>query len=489
MEKLLNINSNSIKVSNYKWILLGLGAILLGFTGMRWNIPIFAWVALVPFLRYIRLDYSFWVLLVSLIFIQTISTFRIVSEPFHAFIALSSGIQGGIVFSLLLWIQNWIRKKTNDSYWNVFCFAFLFAIMEWLGGISSEFGVWGMMANSQLSNLVLLQSASILGATGLSFIIYWSNVLIERTWFELETTQSLSKHLKYHLILFMGVLVGLYMYGAIRLTLPIQGETLKFATVTSQKDIQSFWNHPLENQANTDLVISRTIQAAKEGAKVVVWNEGGVLVQKNDENSFLQRIQILASEQKIEIIAAIVIPLKPGEFFMENKIHWISNTGEIRQTYFKQFIPPGEPISKVDSDVKVFDTPFGKLSAAICYDFDSLSLTKTHSDLGTGVTLIAASDWKGIDPFHTQMAILRGIENGTTIVRSTRGALSGIFDAYGRTRGSLEYYERNDGVLVASAPTKPIETIYRKYGNWIVGLGFLFLITFGIRSFLLRSGC
>ena len=172
---------------------------------------------------------------------------------------------------------------------------------------------------------------------------------------------------------------------------------------------------------------------------------------------------------------------------MENKIHWISNEGEIRQTYFKQFIPPGEPIAKIDSEIKVFETQFGKASTAICYDFDSLSLTKTHAELGAGVVLISASDWKGIDPFHTQMAVLRGIENGTTIVRSTRGAQSGIYDSYGRTKGSLEYFERNDGVLVASAPTLPVETIYRKYGNWLVGLGFLFFISFGIWFFLLKT--
>lgn len=487
VETILNIKSNQIKGSKNKWVLLALGAVLLGFTGMRWNVPIFAWVALVPFLRYTRLNYSFWLLLISLILIQTVSTFRIVSAPFHAFIALSSGIQGGIVFSLLLWIHNWIRMKTKDSYWNLFSFAFLFTIIEWLGGISSEFGVWGMMANSQLSNLILLQSASIFGATGLSFLIYWCNVLIERTLFEFETNKTLSNSLRIHQIIYISILVSLYMFGAIRLTLPIKGESVKFATVTSHKDIQSFWNNELENKINTDLVIERTIQASKEGAKIVVWNEGGVLVQKNEEEMFLQRIRSLAKEHQVEIIAAIVVPLKSDKFFMENKIHWISNEGEIRQTYFKQFIPPGEPIAKIDSEIKVFQTQFGKASTAICYDFDSLSLTKTHAELGAGVVLISASDWKGIDPFHTQMAVLRGIENGTTIVRSTRGALSGIYDSYGRTKGSLEYFERNDGVLVASAPTLPVETIYRKYGNWLVGLGFLFFISFGIRFFFLKT--
>ncbi|TGK49284.1 acyltransferase [Leptospira kanakyensis] len=474
---------------NQKWFLLSIGGVFIGFTGMNWNIPIFVWIAMVPFLRYIRLGHSVWTLLFSLIVIQFFSTMRIVSDPFHLWIAIISGIQGGIIFTILLWIWNWLRIQFPSQISSILCFAFLFTIVEWIGGYSSGLGVWGMFANSQLNNLILLQSASLFGATGISFIIYLVSGSIEESLSDFISNSKLSKNSAYFLFACFLFIVGIYFYGAIRLTVPIEGKSIKVGTVTSKMEIQNIWNDPIQNQLNTELVLSRTKQAADEGAKVVIWNEGAVIVSRNEEESFLEKISHLAKNKQIEIIAAYVIPIKEKEFFLDNQFRWIGKDGSTRQIYFKQFIPPGEPVSIISSEIKVIDVDGIKMSAAICYDFDSLKLTQKHAELGTAISFIAASDWKGINPFHTEMAALRGIENGTAIVRSTRGALSGIYDAYGRTKGALDYYEENDGVLVASVPIVPVFTLYRQIGNWVVGLGILYFLFSGILIlvFVLKS--
>ncbi|EOQ97687.1 hydrolase, carbon-nitrogen family [Leptospira wolbachii serovar Codice str. CDC] len=470
-----------MKYFDRKWFLLSLGGFFVGFTGMNWNIPIFAWIALVPFLRYIRLGYSIRTLLIALIIIQTASTMRIVSEPFHIWIAILSGVQGGIVFTLLLWIGNQLKKRFSKQISPIFSFAFLFTITEWIGGYGSELGVWGMFANSQINNLILIQSASLFGATGISFLIYLVNGSIEQSLSEYISESKISNSSQYFLFTCFILFVGLSFYGTVRLTIPIEGKSIKVGTVTSKMEIQTIWLDPIQNQKNTGLVFERTKQAAEEGAKVVVWNEGAVMIHRKEEDSFLNKVSTLAKEKQIEIIAAYIVPLKEKEFFMENKLHWIGKDGSTRQVYFKQFIPPGEPISHNPSEIQVVTTEWGKMSAAICYDFDSLQLTKKHSELGTGITFIPASDWKGINPFHTEMAVIRGIENGSSIVRSTRGALSGVYDAYGRSKGTLDYFEDNDGVLVVSIPTSVVPTLYSRLGNWIIGLGGLyFLISFAL---------
>ncbi|MCW7493632.1 acyltransferase [Leptospira sp. 2 VSF19] len=462
-----------------KWVLLLVGGILLGFTGLNWNIPFFAWFALVPFLRYVRLGHSWWILLFALILIQTASTMRIVSEPFHIGIAVISGIQGGFVFTLLLWIWNQIRLKFSNQISPILSFAFLFTIFEWLGGYGSELGVWGMFANSQMNHLMLMQSASLFGATGISFLIFLVNGSIEQTYSELINQFKISKYTRNSLIACFLLIVVLLFYGTIRLTIPIDGKSIKVGTVTSKIEIQTMWLDPIVNQKNTEIVFQRTEQAANEGAKVIVWNEGAVLIHRNEEDLFLKRVSDLAKEKNIEIVAAYIVPLKEKEFFMDNKLHWIGKDGSTRQIYFKQFIPPGEPVSHTPSEIRVIETDWGKMSVAICYDFDSLQLTKKHSELGTGVTFIPASDWRGINPFHTEMATLRGIENGSSIVRSTRGALSGIYDAYGRPKGTLDYFEDNDGVLVASVPVNPVPTLYQILGNWMIALGGVYFLLCG----------
>ncbi|MCG6145660.1 nitrilase-related carbon-nitrogen hydrolase [Leptospira bandrabouensis] len=467
-----------MKFFNQKRYLLFMGGVFLGFTGMNWNIPFFAWFALVPFLRYVRLGHSWWILLFSLILIQTASTMRIVSEPFHIGIAFVSGIQGGIVFTILLWIWNQIRLKFSNHISPILSFAFLFTIVEWLGGNGSALGVWCMFANTQINNLILMQSASLFGATGISFLIFFVNGSFEQTLSELIFNSTISKNSRISLITCFLLFVGLLFYGAFRLTNTIEGKSIKVGTVTSKIEIQTMWLDPIANQKNTEIVFQRTKQAADEGAKVIVWNEGAVLINRKEEDYFLKKVSNLAKEIESEIIAAYIVPLKEKEFFMENKLYWIGKDGSTRQIYFKQFIPPGEPVSHTPSEIRAIETEWGKMSVAICYDFDSLQLTKKHAELRTGVTFIPASDWKGINPFHTEMATLRGIENGSSIVRSTRGALSGIYDAYGRPKGTLDYYEDNDGVLVASVPISVVPTLYQSLGNWMIALGgFYFLVS------------
>lgn len=459
-----------------QWFLLTIGGIFVGFTGMKWNIPIFGWFVFIPFLRYIRLGYSFKILITSLILFQIVSTFRIVSEPFHIWIAFLSGIQAGIVFSILLWIWNFIRNRYKNNISPILFFAFTCTILEWIGAYHSDLGVWGMLANSQIGNLVFLQSASLFGATGISFVIYLFNVSFEQLISEQIDQKQISKSTTYYFSFTIILIILLYFYGSIRLSLPIPGKQIKVATITSKMDIQTIWKNPIEKNINTQLTIEKTKVAAKQGANVVVWNEGAILISRENELEFLNSLVSIAKEENIELVAAYIIQHNKNEFYFDNKLVWFSNEGQIRQTYYKQFIVPFEPISKIHSEIKSIETNFGKMSVAICYDFDSLHVTEIHAQSGSNITLIPASDWNGINPFHTEMATIRGIENGSSIVRSTRNGLSGIYDAFGRAKGTLDYFEENDGILISSVSPLKIKTVYSQYGNWVVGIGIFYLV-------------
>ncbi|TGM34518.1 nitrilase-related carbon-nitrogen hydrolase [Leptospira biflexa] len=466
--------------SNKVYLLMS-GSVLFGFVGMNWNVPIFVWFAFVPFLRYVRLGHSYRSLLFALVVSQILSTLRIVSEPFHIWIALFSGVQAGIIFTILLWVWNYFRIRYSKLISPILLFAFLFTVVEWIGAYDSDLGVWGMMANSQIGNLILLQSVSLFGATGISFIIYLFNICFEQVLSESIDQKKVTRPTIQYSLFSALLIILLYFYGTFRLSVPIEGKQIKVATITSKYEIQTIWKDPSENEKNTQLTIDKTSLAAKEGAKVVVWNEGAVLVFEDMEQTFLNRVSSLAKENQIEIVAAYIVQKTSADFYFDNKLVWFAMDGSIRQTYFKQFLVPGEPVTQKHSEIEAFETNFGKMSVAICYDFDSLRLTETHAKLGSGMTLIPASDWKGISPFHTEMAVIRGIENGSSIVRSARSGLSGVFDAYGRTKGALDYFEENDGILVTSVGTTKLNTLYSLFGNWIIGIGILYLSISGMK--------
>jgi apolipoprotein N-acyltransferase len=79
--------------------------------------------------------------------------------------------------------------------------------------------------------------------------------------------------------------------------------------------------------------------------------------------------------------------------------------------------------------------------------------------------VLPASDWKGIDPFHSQNARVRAIEGGFSVLRPTRWATSTAFDAYGRLRGALPAFEKNERILFATVPTEHVPTLYTKIGD------------------------
>lgn len=110
----------------------------------------------------------------------------------------------------------------------------------------------------------------------------------------------------------------------------------------------------------------------------------------------------------------------------------------------------------------------------------------THARLGAGLVVVPSSDWKGIDPYHTQMASVRGIEGGFSVVRPVRWATSGAFDAFGRPRATMDYYG-GDRMFMARVPTLRIETIYSRIGNVVPILALLSLVLAGARLFSRRS--
>ena len=64
--------------------------------------------------------------------------------------------------------------------------------------------------------------------------------------------------------------------------------------------------------------------------------------------------------------------------------------------------------------------------------------------------------------------------------------MSGAFDAFGRPRATMDYYE-GDRMFIARVPTLRIETIYSRIGDVVPFLALLSLVLAGARLFSRRS--
>jgi apolipoprotein N-acyltransferase len=123
----------------------------------------------------------------------------------------------------------------------------------------------------------------------------------------------------------------------------------------------------------------------------------------------------------------------------------------------------------------------------ICYDNDFPDLIRQVGQSGVDILLLPYKDWASIKVQHAQMAALRAIENGVSLVRPTLSGLSTAVDPQGRTLAQVDSYATDAPTLVAMVPTQGMPTLYARIGDTFAYLCIAGLLWLIILAFLQRS--
>jgi apolipoprotein N-acyltransferase len=103
--------------------------------------------------------------------------------------------------------------------------------------------------------------------------------------------------------------------------------------------------------------------------------------------------------------------------------------------------------------------------------------------LRADIVLDPSNDWRAIDPWHTQMASLRAIEQGVNLVRHTSNGLSAAYDYQGRRLSAMDHYQTSDYDMVSEVPTQGVRTLYSRFGGWFAWLCLAVFLDLAIRAF------
>ncbi|MFC2107136.1 nitrilase-related carbon-nitrogen hydrolase [Bacteroidota bacterium] len=475
--------------------LLIMGIVLMLLSDMRGSAGLFAWFMPVPFLIYVTLypgvKKHLW-LLFSLLAGAILTLAKASSDPY--FVSLGFSIMSGIIigfrYYLVFLLWTYIRRWAGEII-SIIAFPALIVSFEYIQAFFSPFGDWGSLANTQVYNLPLLQTASLFGFMGISAIISWAAVLIA----SIIISGSLVKK-GIQISIFVVVLTSLYVYGDLRLDNVPKGKNILVAAIMVDNKFTGTMPNP-ENPdvlLTTDTLINKTRKAALLGASIVVWGEGSTVVSEKGEALFLEKLSELAKTHDIAIVAAYaVLPPKDGQnkdLPFKNKFTWIQENGDIAETYLKHHPVLGEGSQKGVAPLKVVSTKYGKMAGAICYDYDFPQMALTHSRLGAELVVLPGMDWRGMLKRHTLMARIRAIEGGFSLLRSANEATSMGFDNYGQIRAAMSDFGNNDKILIASLPVGNINTLYSKVGNiiaYIAIIVLLFSLFMTVRKFVKRK--
>ncbi len=498
------------------WLWLALGAILLYFSAMQPSLPLAAWLAPIFLLRFTRtqpLRIGLPVLaLVSCVVLAI--NWIIGSAPVTMF-----GISGAIVALLMMcsYLTDRLVAPRLSGINATLVFPLSFTIVDWLGSVLagsltaylvpslfSLSATFDSIAYTQTGNLPLLQIVSVTGMWGITFLVTWFASTVNTLWensFDWRPVRNC-------VVAFSAVLIAVLLFGSVRLALfaptspavrvaGIVARDELFNTITEMNPQDLMPGTTAMRTATqtklspiADDLFARSKQEAENGAKIIVWGETAAPVIEEASAALIENAKKLASEEQVYLQIAILVFRNTDHFpFLENRVLMFGPTGSLVWDYHKARPTPGENTAIIagPSVIPTVDTPYGRLATVICYDNDFPDLIRQVGQSGVDILLLPYKDWASIKVQHAQMAALRAIENGVSLVRPTLSGLSTAVDPQGRTLAQVDSYVTDAPTLVALVPTQGMPTLYARIGDTFAYLCIAGLLWLIVLAFLQRS--
>ncbi len=490
----MNNSTNSTKVSGIRVadiIILLLGASLLFFVGWHWNNPLAAWFAPLFLIRFFRCQDKWTMTLIALpiMFIPLWLAVR-GNWPLPLKIELINVLTRMLPFVFALYVDRFLARRLNGAI-RLLVYPCAFVIGDFILAHGPTGSVFSPAA-TQFSNKPLIQLVSITGIWGITFLMAWFASLGNAIWergFDLKSTLR-------PIIVFSCVLALVIFAGSVRNTkFRPEDDTVRIGSVALEFE-SPYWAeikkaNPREGKVRNapgfavliDKLFTRSEGAIAQGARIIFWAEANAPMYEDDEEAFLNRATDFARQHKIYFLPGMLV-LHYDQVYAQNKVVMIGPEGEILFSYEKAKTP-----KKTNSDgiLHFAETPYGRISAAICFDMDFPGFASQLGDQGIDIMLVPSWDMVGIKPYHTEVGALRALENGFSSVRQAVKGSSMAIDYQGNVLAYQDYFTVDNATMISDVPTKGVKTVYGYLGDWLVYLCVLGLLASFVMAFRNRK--
>jgi len=474
---------------SFFWLALAFGFMI--FSDGQWAFSLAPWLALPLLLRFVRLHKPLAGYLAA-VAVMTGSSFIAWYGLYPASIPWSVQIFYYLVPSFLLalpYLADRLLAHRLAGLLSTLVFPIAFTVMRYAMSFRPGNGTYGSLAYTQFGNLPLMQLASITGISGIAFVI---------AWFASTLNYCLDRGFVFHRIkkvaaIYLCVLAVVYAYGCARLFWSEPSATVRVAAVmTSDRTTARMMgerpgNSVFNLKESLAVLKTKTLKAAKAGAKIVAWQEYADLISDHDVDAYIREGQRIAEQQDIYLLLTAGILDNDGKEKGENVSILIDPDGKIKWKYLKSYLVPlvEEPYFKRgDQEIPEEVTPYGKIASVTCFDNDHPRYVRSADD-DVGLLLVPSFDGSTLTPVHSKMAVFRAVENGFSILKPTGRGLSIAADYCGRVIAKQNYFTTKKRVMLADVPIKSVHTVYEKIGNsfvWLCILGLILLTAFAVRT-------
>jgi apolipoprotein N-acyltransferase len=456
---------------NMRFVWLAIAAILSLFVGGKWNIPLAAWLVPVFAIRFYRDSEKggrafLWLWVTTAIPVaiswQGATFMHFVHPAVEAIFFLLMAPIGLIPYV----IDRAYHRRFPQSAWLTLIYPIAATGMDFFSASGSPFGTFGAAAYSQRDFLAIMQVVSVTGLWGITFIFSWFASVVNHVWENGLKSNRIALTFACLLILILGLGFGRTLSAAPAQTAQVAGFSLPVGKMSEMLDQiqagdEAGFRQTVDELHAMELNQIRTF--AQDGADIVTLQEGAGMGQTDQVQKLLADAAVIADEENIYIVLPT---FDLGKEIPENIVRVIDPNGKIVLEHVKYGGTQFEGTLAGNGILQTVDTPYGKLSAVICWDADFPNAIKQAGEQDVDLLFIPSNDWNEVRDIHAGMAVFRAIENGMSIFRQTGQGVSVVTDAYGREYNNpVDVFEENtNGSFAAQqmveTPIGSVDTIY-----------------------------
>ncbi|MEN6412672.1 MAG: nitrilase-related carbon-nitrogen hydrolase [Veillonellales bacterium] len=382
------------------------------------------------------------------------------------FITLNAIAVASVLVVFRLIADKW--KGWNTSV----IFASGLTAQEFIFSLFSPHGTVSSIAYTQISNLPIIQIASITGIWGITFLIAITAANIA-----LFYRYSQNRRIKANLIP-ISLLIATVLFGFYRLNMPFEGERLKIGIAAISTNLEQYLAVSAnKDKQQVDQSIEQYIQKvdllAQSGAEVVLLPEKIINLEDHDEN--LRYFSDMVRKNKINLILGVTS--KDGSK-LYNSAYIFSHVGEVFFQYNKKHLQPTyESRYTPGNSLGVMN----KWGVEICKDMDFIQPSLEYSQQEVNIVFVPALDFHDDSWSHARVAIMRGVEGDFAVARAGQWGLLTLSDSRGRILKNVSCDIAQDKAdIMGEVSLGKGNSIYSKIGcsfGWMCVLSFIILST------------
>ncbi len=452
--------------------LIGL-ALVLPFQSGYWAHPAALWIVPIfglGFVRHSARAFPAMVVLAAAFAMGFAATWSPMGSV-YAYFALAYGIAWSIPYALDRWAgpYRWFR-----------CLVFPCSAVAVDSLLTTFFQTsWPSAAHTQSALLPVLQVASIGGMGAIVFLAYWGASVFH------DTLSGAPRRWLAAYATLVGIAV---VWGALRIANVGTFESqVRVAAIVGERVEDSAAGHALHRMRRSlpvdgegvrsieaqaaiaiDDLFARSEAAARAGAEIVAWPEAAAIVLgPTAQTALIDRASELARRYGIHLALGInLFPTQNGP--RENKAVWIDPEGEVAWEYRKSFLMPTHEAAQVvpgSREMPTLEGPWGRIALVICYDLGNPGFVRQAAQRDVDLLVVPTGDSAETGRFHAEMARIRAVEQGVSIVRPAAGGITTVIDPYGRVLAARDHRSGSPGALTALVPVERVGTVYAGFGN------------------------